>query len=175
MRKKKYIEVPGTWNGYELGDGKMSGSGYASYRLKVLLSETGRRFTFSLLDAATSLTMFVNGVKIYSCGIQGVSRNTSKPAYRPEYVTIPVETTELEIVLHIANYHHRLGGAWEPIRLAVWEHSRQRRVRMRFFDSFLSGCILIMGLYHIGLFIINRKQMNALFFSIFCMPGNFLR
>jgi PAS domain S-box-containing protein len=169
LKDKSFALVPGTWNGYSWKGEKLPGHGYASYRLTVLLPEVSGPLTFSLLDAGTCLTFFVNGENIYSSGEPGTTKETSKPGSNPGFVNIPVTSTMLEIVVHVSNFHHRLGGLWEPIKLRTWAVVRTTRVRTRFFDSFLVGSIFLMSLYHLGLFVIRKKQVATAYFSAFCM------
>ncbi|MGD8264333.1 MAG: hypothetical protein PVG70_12205 [Desulfobacterales bacterium] len=52
--KTGLMRVPGCWNGY-LQEGKpLSGDGYATYRLKVLMNAQKGSFAFNLLDIGTA-------------------------------------------------------------------------------------------------------------------------
>jgi PAS domain S-box-containing protein len=57
---------------------------------------------------------------------------------------------------------------WEVIDLGSEKDIRQSREIRLGFDLFLFGSIVIMGLYHLGLFVVRRKDRSPLYFSIFC-------
>jgi len=59
--KNGFIKVPGTWNGYEINGKKIYGEGYATYRLKIHLPNTGQILAFKFLDMATSFSVYVDG------------------------------------------------------------------------------------------------------------------
>ena len=54
------IEVPGSWNGYNLHDSPLPGQGYATYRLLVLLPDTQSELALKILDMATASEIFIN-------------------------------------------------------------------------------------------------------------------
>jgi hypothetical protein len=163
-----FIEVPGTWNGYEVNGEKIYGEGYATYRLKIHLTNSGQLLAFKFLDIATSFTVYVDGKKLMSAGVPGKSLESTIPQFYPQVVEFKPASEQLQVVILVSNFHHRKGGAWEPILLGlsddIW-HIRQRALNLNFF---LFGGILIIGLYHMGLFIIRAKEKSTLFFGIFC-------
>ena len=163
-----FIEVPGVWNGFEINGKKISGKGYATYRLKIHLANTGRILAFKFLDMATSFSVYVDGKKLMSAGVPGKTPESTIPQFYPRVVEFKPDSEQLEVVILVSNFYHRKGGAWEPVLLGlsgdIWQ-IRQRALNLNFF---LFGGILMMGLYHIGLFIIRSKEKSTLFFGIFC-------
>ena len=164
-----FIEVPGNWNGYEINGKKITGEGFASYRIRIHLAEAGQVMAFKFLDMASSFSVYVDGKKLMSVGVPGKTTESTIPQFRPEVVEFTPMTEQLEVVVWVSNFHHRKGGAWEPILLGLSEdiwHIRQRALNLNFL---LFGGILMMGLYHIGLFVIRTKEKSALYFGVFCL------
>ena len=163
-----YIKVPGTWNGFKVNGEKIPGAGYASYRLKIHLAKTGKILAFKVLDMAAAFSMYVNGEKLVSAGIPAKTPQLTVPQFYPQVVEYDSGSKQLEVVILVSNFHHRKGGAWEPILLGlagdIWK-IRQKALNINFF---LFGGILMMGFYHIGLFIFRTKEKSTLFFGIFC-------
>ncbi len=166
--KNGFIEVPGTWNGYEINGKKIYGEGYATYRLKILLANTGQILAFKFLDMATSFSVYLDGKKLMSAGVPGKTLQSTIPQFYPRVVEFKPDSEHLEIVILASNFHHRKGGAWEPILLGVSEDIWQIRQRALTFNLFLFGGILMMGLYHMGFFILRAKEKSMLFFGVFC-------
>ena len=163
-----FIEVPGTWNGYEINGKKINGEGYATYRLKINLANSGQILAFKFLDMATSFSVYLDGKKLMSAGFPGITIQSTIAQFYPRVVEFSPDSELLEVVILASNFHHRKGGAWEPILLGVSADIWQIRQRALNLNFFLFGGILMMGLYHMGLFIIRAKEKSILFFGIFC-------
>ena len=69
----------------------------------------------------------------------------------------------------MANFHHRKGGIWRPLHLGTTESIHSEWLKTTMVDLFLMGSILIMALYHLGLYFIRRREKSALYFSLFCL------
>lgn len=163
-----FIEVPGAWNGYELNGKKLGGEGYATYRLTALLKKT-EPLAFKFLDMATAYAVYVNGKNLFSAGVPGTNKAATVPRYFPQVVDFAPERNRLEIVFHVSNFHHRKGGAWEAMRLGLEKEVHQAREKALLLAVFLFGSILLMGLYHLGFFILRIKDRAYLFFGLFCL------
>jgi PAS domain S-box-containing protein len=163
-----FIEVPGTWNGYDINGKKITGDGYATYRVKIHLANVGQMLAFKFLDMATSFSVYVNGEWLMSVGVPGNTPKSTTPLFLPQVIEFNPDSEQLEVVILVSNFHHRKGGAWEPIMLGVSEDIWQIRQSALNLNLFLFGGILIMGLYHMGLFITRAKDKSTLFFGIFC-------
>jgi PAS domain S-box-containing protein len=162
------IEVPGTWNGYEVNGEKIGAQGYATYRLRILLGDARPRLAFKFLDMAVAYSVYVNGEKLMSVGRPGKTFDSTTPQFYPQVVSFQPASERLELIIRVSNYHHRKGGAWEPILLGRAQDMRLVRQNALNVNFFLFGGILIMGIYHIGLFIFRRAEKSTLFFGIFC-------
>jgi hypothetical protein len=73
------IRVPGTWNGHEVRGKKILGSGYATYRLKVLLGPQKSPMAFKFLSMGTAFDLHVNGKEVSSAGVVGTTLETMTP------------------------------------------------------------------------------------------------
>jgi len=167
-KKTGFISVPRYWNGYYLDGKRLSGEGYATYRLKVLVDNQERAFAFKLLDISAAFTLYINGKKISSAGVAGKTFETSIPKSFPKVSEFISKGNQIEIIFQISNFHHRLGGPWEVIRLGREKDIRGIKEKILALALFLFGSIFIIGLYHLGLFGLRRKDSPPLYFGIFC-------
>ena len=163
-----FIQVPEFWYNYEIDGIKLPGEGYATYRLTVLIEPQKKPLALRLMEISTAYTLFVNGKNMASAGVAGTDRDSSRPKWIRQIASFESPTDHLEIVLHVANFHHRKGGMWEVFELGREKSIRQSQEKRLGFDFFLFGSIVIMGLYHLGLFVVRRKDRSPLYFSIFC-------
>jgi PAS domain S-box-containing protein len=166
--KTGFISVPAYWNSYEVEGKKLSGYGYATYRLNILLNDQSEPLALKLLDMGTAFTIYLNGKRVFSAGAPGKNRETTVPRYFPQVIGFEAETNQMEIILQVSNFHLRRGGAWEPIQLGTDKDMRKIREERLSVDLFLFGSIFIIALYHLGLFVLRKKDRSPLYFSIFC-------
>lgn len=165
-----FIEVPGYWKGYELNGTKLPGTGYATYRLTVLLKDSlSGNLAFKFLDMGTAYTVFANGKKFLSVGVAGVTAGTTIPRYFPQTVDFAPDSNAIELIYQVSNFHHTRGGAWEAVYLGTREQINKIRERRMFLDLFLFGSILIMGLYHLAIFGFRKNDLSSCFFGVFCL------
>ena len=163
-KKPIYLAVPGVWNNVFNG-----GYGYGTFRLIVILPESLKKpFVFKIPEQGTAYAMYVNGALIASNGQVGKTMETSIPQYRPLITSTIIPERQIEIILHISNFHHRQGGLWYSILIGYEDTIREIRERNLLLDFFLLGSILIMGIYHITLFTLRRKDKSPLLFALFC-------
>jgi PAS domain-containing protein len=168
--KSGFIKVPSYWKGYQLNGTKLPGSGYATYRLTVLLKDSiSEKLTFKFLDMGTACTVFANGEKILSVGSVGLTLETTVPRYFPQVVDFAPNAKRIELIYQVSNFHHTRGGAWEAVRLGTKEQIDKIRERRLALDLILFGSILIMGLYHLTLFRLRNNEWSLFFFGVFCL------
>ncbi|MGD9132310.1 MAG: 7TM diverse intracellular signaling domain-containing protein [Desulfobacterales bacterium] len=168
IRKTGFIEVPGYWKDYELDGKKLPGYGYVTYRLKVKLNQQKESLALRTVEISNAYTIYIDGQKVTSQGEPGRNRETTVPQQYPQIVDFEPKTNQIELIFQVSNFHHRRGGIWEVIRLGSEKDMRKAQERRLGFDLFLIGSIFLMALYHLGLFILRKKDRSPLYFSIFC-------
>lgn len=170
MKPSGYMFMPGFWNNLPIDSKKPGGTGYATLRLKVFKNSNSKELGLKLSYLTTSYNIYVNGKLLGSNGTIATDRDNSVPEYKPQVLRIPeTESGELNIILHLANFYHHNGGSWDSIKIGDYDDLRKTREMNLYRESFLSGSVFIIALYHIGLFFHRRKDKSTLFFSIFCV------
>jgi len=164
-----YINVPGIWNSYKVGESEVGGMGYGSYRLKVLMKESSQHFSFQLYDICNAYELYVNGKRLTSVGAIGKTREGSEPQYYSHIVDFQEPTNELDIIMQISNFHHRKGGFNTAIEFGLEGDIQKVRERALTLDFLLFGSLFIMGIYHLALFLFRRSDPSPLFFGILCL------
>lgn len=164
-----YGTVPGTWNNYKIDGGKLNSDGFATYRLKILLSENTEEIVLKFLSIQTAHKIFLNGKSVGSGGTPGMNDKESVPRYNPQLIHFNPENSSVELILHVSNFHHRKGGLWGAVSLGSTTTMRKKEARSRDQDFFIIGAILIIGIYYLGLYIIRKQEKEAIYFSFFCM------
>lgn len=165
--------VPSSWNGKKLSDGKeLPGQGKASYLLKIHLKDGLEKEELSLkfLSISSAYDLYINGKKIHSVGKPGSDILSETAAYLPDTVDIPPLTDpDLEILIHISNFHHNKGGLWRKVLFGRKTDIHRKRNLEIFQDLFLAGSLFIIGIYHLGIYYQTRKEFFSLHFAAFCI------
>ncbi len=168
------IQVPGTWRGYEVNGQPLGGDGYATYRLRVLLDPATlpeKSLAIKMpVPINTAHRLYVDGQLLGSAGQVGRTAATMTPQYQPYVVAFTPAGKQVEILLQISNFYHYQGGILiQPLVLGpqaeIYLLDEQQSGR----DLFLIGSIFIMGLYHLGLFALRRREQAPLYFGLFCL------
>jgi diguanylate cyclase (GGDEF)-like protein len=166
----KGARVPGPWNGLDVAGVTLGGDGFATYRLDIRLPTGRPDLALSMQEAYSSYRLYANGRLIASAGEVGTSAVTSRPAFAPEIAPIvPGDADRLVLVLQVSNFQYAKGGPWEPLWLGTPEDLQQARETTLMFEAFLVGTMAIMGLYHLSLYAMRRRDRSPLYFGGMCL------
>ena len=163
-----FMEVPGLWNKHKIGETILPKHGYASYKLTILLPDE-RELAIKYLNSASSCEVFVNGQSEFVAGKPGKSEIETVPSYKPGIFSFKPGQKQIDIVLQLANFHHRKGGQWEPIVLGLRDQIDKIYSRTLFLELFFSGSIFVMALFHLALFFLHNEDKSSLYFGAFSL------
>ncbi|WP_134702688.1 ATP-binding protein [Ammoniphilus sp. YIM 78166] len=165
-QKARVIEVPSVWSKQEL-----SNQGYGTYVLQVKLGpeEVGTVKAIYMPSVASSYKLWVNGGLLASNGHVAEQAEEMLPKNYAKVLYFTVPSTELEVVVQVANFVQRKGGLWQSIQLGSAEDVTLSRDQRVFFQSFVSGSLFIMGIYHYALFLFRRHDLPSVFLGTICL------
>ena len=161
-----YREFPKLWDGHKENGVTITGCGFATYRLRILLRPQEKHLAIKIPTTGTTAKLFVNGEEKIEIGKIGVNEDTSEPMFNPVVMDIDNHNGELELVLQISNFDYKKGGPWKNFLLGDEDKLRKLHEKSVFFDFFLLGAFAIIGLYFIGLFVLRKKERFHLWFGI---------
>jgi len=173
-QKLSYIQVPGVWNGHlvkETNTNKeisLNGVGYSTYRLRVLTNDV-HKLTMKLLSYSNPYRLYINGELLGGAGEVGKNAADSIPIISSRLFSLPNSSTEIEILLHVSNFHYYRAGIWKVAKIGLERDIQIQREKGLFSDIFISGSLLIMGFYHFGLFLLRKKDRSTFFFGTYCV------
>ncbi len=162
------INLPGYWNELSVGGKALPVMGYATHRLKILLPEHAGALAIRNTAMATSFRLFVDGRSVRCAGEVGTDAESSRPEYEPGVVPVAAGGREMTLIMQVSNFHHYHGGAGEALILGNEGPLISQWKKLVFFELFLFGSIIIIGLYHFGVFLLMRKDKSPLFFGLLC-------
>lgn len=164
------LRVPGTWSRARTGDGRLlHGTGYGSYRLTIRHRPASDRLAIRVPNISTAYELYVDGKLALSRGLLGANVRSIQPEQYPGIVRMDggAEWTELRLI--VGNYDHRQGGIRTDLIMGTSEQIDRHQSRSAAEQFIVFGCLLMIGLYHLGLYLLRRKEPANLFFAGLCL------
>ncbi|MFN2394505.1 MAG: adenylate/guanylate cyclase domain-containing protein [Bacteroidales bacterium] len=163
-----FFKVPGLWTRLKKQDGYQEIQ-YATYRLRIVNHGLNRVFSIRNNEVKSAFRLFLNGEEIMTNGIVAKEKELAEPHFQPEIRSVFSEKDTIELVLQVSNHHHINGGIAESFQIGH-ECILQRQQLFTIGMSFLLiGSLLIMAIYHLGMFFVYRKEPSTLFFGLFVL------
>jgi len=163
-----YIKLPGVWNDSKVEDVEIQGEGYATFRIKIKTRLKDKKLGLRIPFHFTAYKLWINEDLFAENGIVGKTRNTSIPQTLPTYVYFEVPDDDIIITLQVSNFHFYKGGAPAPYTLGLESLIKKSQTQQFATDLFLTGSLFIMAFYHLGLFLLRKKEISTLYFCFVC-------
>ncbi|MGE5372151.1 MAG: ATP-binding protein [Solirubrobacterales bacterium] len=164
-----WMTLPDTWNDHIVNGKPLPGPGYATFRLLIQLPPgTDQELGLRVPPAYTAYKIWVNG-KTASAGQVSSTARDIKPGYLVNTIYFWPKNNQVEIVLQVANTEHQRGGPWQRILFGTADQITNHHDREMLLESSLFGAFLIIGLYHLWLYYLRRKDIAPLYFGLFCI------
>jgi len=163
-----YLKIPGNWNGKLVNGEKLGANGYATFHFKIVVGKPGS-YGIKIKEFESAFNLWINGQDYGGAGEVGTSKKEMTPSWRRKDYHVCVTQDTVDVILHISNYHHRLGGASELIYFGPSETVREAKSLRSGVETFLLGILLILILYHYTLYHYRRKDKSILYFGLMCL------
>ncbi|MBN1523607.1 MAG: response regulator [Spirochaetales bacterium] len=161
------ITLPAFWTDTKKDSENYPSKGYATYHLKILLPQKGLTLGLAMKDIFTAYALYADDKLIVKNGNPADNEKTFKPAFSSRTVFFTAESTVMHLTFHVSNYFNRDAGI-QRIYFGDEKTIVQARGLSIATDSILFGALILFGIYHLVLFLLRRKELGILFFSILC-------
>lgn len=168
IKRTGYLNLPSLWNNYQ-DDESYTGQGYATFKLKVFIKDPKPILGLRIGDMYSAYNLYINGELVAVNGLVGKNSKSMKSQWLPVMSFFNPGQDELSIVLQISNFHHKKGGTWIPVLLGTPEQLKDIRDYKLAIEQLLLGSLIIMAIYHFGLYLLHREDYSSLFFGLFCL------
>lgn len=169
QQPSKYVDVPSVWNKYQEAGKHLPGQGYATYRLKVKTDGRQTSLALKIPTISTAYKVMIDGETIAVGGKVAESKDRAVAAYLPQTIEFQPAAQEFDIVVQVSNYLYARGGIWNAMKLGTEERIADLNQEEFAIDMIILGSTLMMGLYHIVIFILRRTNRSALYFGLICL------
>jgi 7TM diverse intracellular signalling len=157
-----FINFPHRWDG-------SNSQGVATYKLSVVVDKSQRKFALDIPQLYCAYSLWMNGSLIAKNGEVGSSRRTTIPQWLPQVVSFPVDKDTLQFTLHIANFHHAIGGIKNPILMGLSDQLFEQQSRSYVVNMILLGVLTFLGLFFITIYAFVKREKSALYFALLCL------
>lgn len=167
--KTGYLELPGAWKGYSHDGRTLAGEGYATFRLAVDITAGRSPMAFRIRDVGSVCNIWVNGALTASSGTVGTTPKTEIPR-RPQLISAPFpgNVNSLEIIVQASNFHWQKVGLRSALLLGEEKRISLDANRDLSVVAFLGGMLLMIGLYHLALYLMRLKDPANLYCCFTC-------
>ncbi|NOU99475.1 ATP-binding protein [Paenibacillus planticolens] len=165
----RWISIPSSWLGYRLDGQQLNGTGFATFRVVIQLSEQDRneRLALRMPTIFHAYKLWVNGKLLEEVGEVGQDKSNVTPHLATKLVFFQPENDRVELVMQVANFHHNRGGITKYIELGGSDVLTVRTNLRIAAETFITASLLVIGMYHLLLFILRRKDRAPLYFGLF--------
>jgi hypothetical protein len=165
-----FAMVPSTWSETRgFGKPAIPSTGVGTLRLKALVPPGKREWALRLPNADSAARIFVNGAQVAEIGRVSDRPELCIPSNGLAMPRFYSSGGELDIVMQVANFASPSIGTWASPLLGEASAIILKRQRDVTLTALVSGALLVMGLYHLGLFLLRNKDRASLFFGIICL------
>ncbi len=165
------VPIPdaGLWHNVDTGATRLSDYGCATYRLILAFSEEPGTIAVKVPSLFSAARIFLNGQEIYSAGTVGTTSASTKPRYSPEVVRIAPRAGDNELLVQVSNFVERRGGFNKSFIIGNERIVKSLFIQSLAMDLIIFGSLLAIGLYHLCLFWLRKKDHSPLWFGVFCI------
>lgn len=165
-----FLRVPSMWaqvNGFERTTKPPTGVGTLRLRMRIPLGD--HDWAMRVPNAYSATRVFVNGDEVAEIGRVDDRRDYYIPSNGIALPRFYATGGSLEIIMQVANFSTPEIGTWDSPIFGDATAILLKRQRDTTSTSFVAGALLIMGLYHLGLFLMRKKDQASLLFGIICL------
>jgi serine phosphatase RsbU (regulator of sigma subunit) len=168
--KKEYFSVPGLWENMQK-EKLQNGMGYGTYRVRFKVNSSIPLLSLNLNKVQNAYKLWINDSLYAEVGQVGKSRDEMQPKWFSRNYTFRNQQPENEIVLQVSNFYHKKGGLEHSPYIGLPDKIEKSSWRTLGFDHFIMGLLLIMAVYHFGLFLLKRNEWTVLFFGLLTLSS----
>jgi len=171
--KKKYIDYRTNWYNAVIDGWKVPEYGYATYRAIIKYPADIKDHIFIRIpNFDMGVNIYCNNNIIFSNGTVGKTAESSRTVnYFPFIAEVFPENGVIELVIHASNFKFPRGGIRDSIVIGSRESIISFNDITISVEMIIIGCLLIMSLYNLILFILIKNKYITLYFSIVCLTS----
>lgn len=164
------VNVPSYWNSYRVEGKDLSGEGYGTYSLQIILPgnfQSSICFDIPVFDVAYKL--YLDERLMSSNGTVGTSADEEEPWYDPSSFCYIPDGDTLQLLIQVSNFHHRRGGFWQSVYMGASGKVLGRKERIRIFNYSTIGVLFFFMIFFLTFWSFTPKDRVILLFALTTM------
>lgn len=177
IRKDRFLmKVPQSWQKGGNESTEFKAYGYATYKLTIKLNNPKEEYSLKFTTISCAYKLWINDRLLTTVGNINNTPEKTKPCYISKLIPFHVEPrfikndkAEIQIVMQVANFHHLRAGIWKPAWFGTADqllHNDRDRYAT---DLIIMGIVLVIGIYHLFLYMFRRNDYTLLSFGVLCL------
>ncbi len=162
------VEIPSTIKSMATDKPFEENNFYGTMRLVIKLPEGSKAYGLRSDIILTSYKLYIDGELYGEVGKVGTGQENSVPYYNILTSYFHPQGNEVEIIYHTSDYTANDCTIAAPKFGLADQIAGEAQLGLGR-DLFLFGMLLIMGIYHFGLYIMRAKDRAPLCFGVFCL------
>lgn len=156
------MQVPGKWSPsinqeYE----------YGTYRLQVSIRDTDTVYSIRLPNVQTASRLYINGQWYGEMGQPSDAKERNKARNVPYFVNFQTEKPEIEIILHVSNFHiYNMGGIVQSVQFGTASAMMSERLLSEMMQIIVCVVLLLHGVYAGLLFALGHRRKELFYFAV---------
>jgi len=163
-----FLTLPGSWKGQSFGGQTLGGNGFATLRLKVLVDPAQSLQAIRIAGVYSAYRLWANGRLVAESGRVGTNLSDEVMDHSLRLSALRVDGEAIDLVLQVSCFHMDKVGL--PT-LQLGRHADLSAAQNRTWGLalFSAGTLLLMGIYHIALYVLYRSNRSPLYFGVYCL------
>lgn len=159
--------IPGSWEKVKFQNQHLLWKGMLTLHRKIVVPYSkGTVCGMTISQIGTAYRLYLNGTLIASNGVPSVHTSDYRPALFPVTVFFSSPSTQWDILIQTENLVDRMGSLIKPIEVGPARFILHRQQKKVMAISLIIGVLLIMMVYHLSLFVLNRQDFSNLWYAI---------
>lgn len=160
--QNEYISVPGTWIDHlNKGD---SSDGAGTYRLVIKVPYDGS-YAIKTRTIRSACNIYLNGYHVAQMGNPSVNEEEFKRQSKFNMGSMGSIDREIELIIQVSNYGHKLGGIIKSIDFGSFESIIQMDSKDSSLDVMIVSACLVLAIYFIMVYLQRNKEKYLLYYS----------
>ena len=164
--KGKIVHVPIKFSDLH---GSNNGTGTFATYIKIPSAKVGKMLAINIPYEYSAYRLYVDGYFESAVGEVGKNRASHRSEVAPSIIYFTPKSSKVFLTMQLSNYDLVRGGFVEKIYIGDAEDVVHASSTEVFWNSFLIGCIMIIGLFTISIGIYKGYGKSILIFGFFCL------
>ncbi|UKN00373.1 SpoIIE family protein phosphatase [Paracrocinitomix mangrovi] len=164
-----YQSCDDNWNKYKNSSfGNLPAQGYATYRVR-FINLPEEELNIMVKSVTCAVRIYFNGELASEIGKVGTKKDEEQPKYDHQIIPLPHGESNVEMIIHLSNFHHRNGGFNNPWYIGTEEALYGIHRKNIMLNGIEGSAFLFAGLFFLTLYIFRRKDKALLYFSLYAL------